>query len=109
MFYIWSINVIVFGVWYWILDAGGPYKRNDELCERRDFLFPQIGNSIKGWEKWKPDFVDYLFLAFSISTTFGPTDTMVLSRRVKALMIIQVVASLTSLSVIAARAVTILK
>jgi hypothetical protein len=70
-------------VWYWLLDAGGPVKRHEGKCERRDFLFPQFGNQIEGWEKWNPNFVDYLFLAFSTSTTFGPTDTMVLSRRVK--------------------------
>ena len=104
----WFINVVVFGVWYWLLDAGGPNKRS-EKSDRMDFLFPQYGNDIKGWNKWNPDFVDYLFLAFNTSTTFGPTDTMVLSRRVKILMMIQVVASLTSFAVIAARAVTMLK
>ncbi len=106
---VWSINVVVFGIWYWILDAGGPFKRNDDTLERRDFLFPQFGNEIRGWEKWKPEFIDYLFLAFNTSTTFGPTDAMVLSKRVKVLMMVLVVASLTSFAVIAARAVTILK
>ncbi len=107
--FIWFINVVVFGVWYWLLDAGGPNKRIDERSDRMDFLFPQYGNVIKGWSKWKPYFIDYLFLAFNTSTTFGPTDTMVLSRRVKVLMMIQVVASLTSFAVVAARAVTMLK
>lgn len=107
--FIWFINVIVFGVWYWLLDAGGPNKRIDEKAERIDFLFPQFSSDIKGWGKWKPNFIDYLFLAFNTSTTFGPTDTLVLSRRVKVLMMIQVVASLTSFAVIAARAVTLLK
>ncbi|MDQ3019739.1 MAG: DUF1345 domain-containing protein [Bacteroidota bacterium] len=107
--FIWVINVIVFGVWYWILDAGGPEKRNEGIGDRKDFLFPQSINEIKGWEKWHPDFIDYLFLAFNTSTTFGPTETMVLSRRVKILMIIQVVASLTLFAVIAARAVTMLE
>lgn len=107
--FIWFINVIVFGVWYWILDAGGPEKRNLDKFDRRDFLFPQLSMKVEGYSEWRPDFVDYLFLAFNTSTTFGPTQTMVLSRRVKILMMIQVVASLTSFAVIAAKAVSIIQ
>ncbi len=44
---------------------------------------------------WSPVFVDYLFLAFNTSTAFSPTDTAVLSRWAKGLMMIQ---SLISLS-----------
>src|SRR5437016_5008234 len=53
---------------------------------------------------WRPGFVDYLFLAFSTSTAFSPTDVPVLSRWAKGMMMVQACISFTSVAVIAARA-----
>ncbi|MEO8025909.1 MAG: hypothetical protein ABI823_05530 [Bryobacteraceae bacterium] len=116
---LWTINVLVFASWYWRLDAGGPHGR-DSLAEKAGgfhadgaFLFPQMTMSpdlLKrmGEGRWRPGFVDYLFLAFNTSTAFSPTDVPVLSRWAKALMMVQSVISLTTIAIIAARAVNIL-
>jgi hypothetical protein len=57
---------------------------------------------------WSPGFVDYLFLAFNTSTAFSPTDSPVLSRWAKVLMMVQSSISLATLALLAARAVNIL-
>jgi hypothetical protein len=57
---------------------------------------------------WSPGFIDYLFLAFNTSTAFSPTDSPVLSRWAKVLMMIQSSISLATLALLAARAVNIL-
>ena len=110
---VWTSNVLVFALWYWRLDAGGPHGR--ESRERHvagAFLFPQMIMSpqTKGdaSERWSPDFLDYLFLAFNTSTAFSPTDTPVLARWGKALMMLQSIISLTVLAILAARAVNML-
>jgi len=111
---IWIANILVFALWYWRLDAGGPHGR-----ETRDghtsgaFLFPQMtlseeSRAAAGQPAWSPDFVDYLFLAFNTSTAFSPTDTPVLARWGKALMMLQSLISLIILALLAARAVNIL-
>lgn len=111
---LWASNVLVFASWYWRLDAGGPNQR--ELRESHTtgaFLFPQMTMSEelrqeRGENDWKPGFVDYLFLAFNTSTAFSPTDVPVLSRWAKGLMMLQSSLSLTTLALLAARAVNIL-
>ena len=111
---LWITNILVFASWYWRLDAGGPHAR-----ERRGvhtdgaFLFPQMTLSPQrsrdmGEDSWNPGFVDYLFLAFNTSTAFSPTDSPVLSRWAKGLMMVQSSVSLATLALLAARAVNIL-
>jgi hypothetical protein len=111
---VWASNVLVFALWYWRLDAGGPHGR-----ESRDahvagaFLFPQMtmlpeAKAAADQETWSPEFLDYLFLAFNTSTAFSPTDTPVLARWGKALMMLQSMISLTVLAILAARAVNML-
>jgi len=115
---LWITNILVFALWYWKLDAGGPLGR-DHRTGRLDssFLFPQMmGQSDledKGAEahidtNWTPHFMDYLFLAFNTSTAFSPTDTAVLSRWAKVGMMVQALISLAIVVLIAARAVNIL-
>jgi len=111
---LWIANVLVFASWYWRLDAGGPSQR-DLRGSHTDgaFLFPQMTLSPElrkemDEDEWKPGFVDYLFLAFNTSTAFSPTDVPVLSRWAKGLMMIQAVISLTTIALLAARAVNIL-
>ncbi len=111
---LWIANVLVFASWYWRLDAGGPYQR-DLRGSHTDgaFLFPQMTLTPElrkemGEDEWSPGFVDYLFLAFNTSTAFSPTDVPVLSRWAKGLMMIQAIISLTTIALLAARAVNIL-
>jgi uncharacterized membrane protein len=109
---LWVSNVLVFAVWYWRLDAGGPYKREKAKShETGAFLFPQMALHPKSPTKpdsWHPHFIDYLFLSFNTSTALSPTDTQVLSRWAKALMMLQSVISLAIIVLLAARAVNIL-
>jgi hypothetical protein len=106
---LWMANVLVFASWYWRLDAGGPNQR-DQRAAHTDgaFLFPQMIMTGKHARNWTPGFVDYLFLAFNTSTAFSPTDVPVLSRWAKLMMIVQASISLTTVALIAARAVNIL-
>jgi uncharacterized membrane protein len=111
---LWATNVFVFALWYWRLDAGGPHRR-DRRPGHDDgaFLFPQmaLGPDARVATKpdeWKPNFLDYLFLAFNTSTAFSPTDVPVLTRWAKVLMMLQSLISLTVLALLAARAVNIL-
>ena len=103
---IWVVNVVVFALWYWNLDAGGPAKRHPGKHASSDFAFPQQQMDDDGLvEGWSPGFTDYLFLAFNTSTAFSPTDTLVLARRMKALMMLQSTISLLIVAVLAARAI----
>ncbi len=105
---IWSTNIIVFAIWYWLVDGGGPLRRHSDHHETSDFLFPQMAAGGPGGANWMPDFIDYLFLAFNTSTAFSPTDTAVLSRRCKLLMMVQATISLIVVGILAARAINIL-
>lgn len=111
---LWFTNILVFAVWYWRLDAGGPHGRDQSPGHSEGaFLFPQMTmptetNSAANPEEWSPNFVDYLFLAFNTSTAFSPTDVPVLARWAKALMMLQSLISLTVIALLAARAVNIL-
>ena len=111
---LWATNVLVFSLWYWRLDAGGPHIRETRFGHSDGaFLFPQmtLPASVKkeaGEEAWSPNFFDYLFLAFNTSTAFSPTDVPVLARWAKIMMMLQSVISLTVLALLAARAVNIL-
>jgi hypothetical protein len=113
---LWLTNILVFALWYWRLDAGGPHGRESSRGNLRSaFLFPQMlsrgGDDSADMEKqapWSPQFLDYLFLAFNTSTAFSPTDTAVLSRGAKLGMMAQSLISLAILVLLAARAVNIL-
>src|SRR5205085_3169471 len=41
---LWLTNVLIFGIWYWELDRGGPGRRLAPNAAGRppDFLFPQM-------------------------------------------------------------------
>jgi uncharacterized membrane protein len=109
---LWVSNVLVFAVWYWRLDAGGPYKRAKEIShEMGAFLFPQMTlhpESPTKPDSWHPHFIDYLFVSFNTSTALSPTDTAVLSRWAKVMMMLQSAISLMIIVLLAARAVNIL-
>ncbi|MGI9036806.1 MAG: hypothetical protein ACR2GD_12310 [Pyrinomonadaceae bacterium] len=111
---LWITNILVFALWYWRLDAGGPHGR-EKTTGHQDgaFLFPQMTMPPEAKieadeDDWSPNFIDYLFLAFNTSTAFSPTDVPVLARWAKVLMMLQSIISLTVLALLAARAVNIL-
>jgi uncharacterized membrane protein len=105
---IWVTNVIVFGLWYWELDRGGPLARTRADHRRPDFLFPQMTTPAATDRGWVPNFLDYLYVAFTNATAFSPTDAMPLTPAAKALMLAQSVASVLVIVVVGARAVNIL-
>jgi uncharacterized membrane protein len=111
---LWFTNVLVFALWYWRLDGGGPHGRERIPGHQYGaFLFPQMTlppdlKAKVGEHYWSPNFIDYLFLAFNTSTAFSPTDVPVLARWGKVLMMVQAIISLTVLALLAARAVNIL-
>jgi hypothetical protein len=102
---IWAANVLTFALWYWEVDGGGPGHRRTGPDAAPDFLFPRMTVEALGGLGWSPGLVDYLFLAFSTSTAFSPTDTLPLSGRAKLLMMAQALLSLVVLAVIAAYAI----
>ncbi|MBW4038885.1 MAG: DUF1345 domain-containing protein [Acidobacteria bacterium] len=111
---LWVTNILVFASWYWRLDAGGPSARELRGVHKDGaFLFPQmtLNQNTKremGEDCWSPGFIDYLFLAFNTSTAFSPTDSPVLSRWAKGLMMVQALISFATVALLAARAVNIL-
>jgi hypothetical protein len=101
---LWISNILVFAAWYWRLDAGGPHAREKRGAHVEGaFLFPQM--TMQAGKLWRPGFVDYLFLAFNTSTAFSPTDAPPLTPWAKLLMMAQSLISLSTLAILAARAV----
>jgi hypothetical protein len=111
---LWLTNVIVFALWYWRLDGGGPTLRQQEKkFGSKSFLFPQmqIPHDERGQfacARWRPRFVDYLFVAFTQSSTFGPTDSPLLARWAKILAMVQILISLTIVVLLISQAVGVL-
>ncbi len=106
---LWCANIVVFGLWYWQLDGGGPVKRFLSNHQAADFMFPQQAQTATTGNKtdWAPRFVDYLFLSFTGATALSPADTFPLSRPAKALMMVEAVLSMTIVVLLAGRAVNI--
>jgi hypothetical protein len=105
---IWFTNVVVFALWFWNLDRGGPAMRGLATKGTIDFLFPQMVGNFPGKEAWTSGFLDYFYLSFTNATAFSPTDTMPLSPRSKLLMMLESSVSLLTVGLVAARAVNIL-
>ncbi|MBV9514668.1 MAG: hypothetical protein JO280_11590, partial [Mycobacteriaceae bacterium] len=105
-------NVIVFGIWYWEIDLGGPFARagvgeSDPQHQYPDFLFPQSSGLGRGLAPpdWEPRFFDYLYTSLTNVMAFSPTDTMPLTRRAKAMMSLQSLVAVSTLALVIARAV----
>lgn len=105
---LWVTNVLIFGLWYWELDRGGPVTRALDPGHRPDFLFVQMSEPQWAPEGWRPGFVDYVYLSLTNATAFSPTDTLPLSPLAKLLMAVQSLASLVTIGLVVARAVNIL-
>lgn len=106
---IWLTNVIIFALWYWELDRGGPVARAHAEDLEIDFLFPQMATPETAPPDWEPRFADYLYVSFTNATAFSPTDTMPLTRWAKMAMALQAAISLVTAVLVIARAVNILK
>jgi len=108
---LWLANILVFALWYWRLDGGGPLQRDRRGAHTEGaFLFPQMTEYSKTATEanWSPRFIDYLFIAFNMSTAFSPSDTPVLSRWAKVLTMLQSAISLIIIALLASRAIGIL-
>jgi uncharacterized membrane protein len=106
---VWITNVIAFGLWYWAFDRGGPVRRLDPDQPPPDFQFPQLENPQLAAPGWHPELVDYLYVSFTNSIAFSPTDAMPLSRWAKLLMLSESALSAITVLLVAARAVNIFK
>jgi hypothetical protein len=107
--HMWVANVLIFGLWFWQLDGGGPIERPKCAPHERDFLFPQQTDPTLMVGGWRPLFLDYLFVSFTNASAFSPTDTLPLSRWAKMLMLVQSAISLSLAVMVVARAVNILR
>ncbi len=106
---LWITNVLLFGLWYWELDRGGPIARAMRPEAHPDFLFPQLTDAAKyAPPGWMPELLDYLYVSFTNATAFSPTDTMPLSQTAKLLMTGQALSALLAIGLVVARAVNIL-
>jgi hypothetical protein len=107
---IWLTNVVVFGLWYWEFDRGGPVARALNIGNRYpDFQFPQMVSPPEMVPPdWEPAFLDYVYLAFTNASAFSPTDVMPLSRWAKVAMTVQSLISIVTVALVVSRAVNIL-
>jgi len=108
-FVLWMVNFVLFGVWFWLLDAGGPRARREGTGQRSDFAFPQHMLVVRGWEHWQPRIWDYIFLGFNSNTQFSLGDTQVLSLRAKFLSMLQITLSMAIIVFIASFAISLLR
>jgi hypothetical protein len=103
---VWGTNVITFGLWFWVVDRGGPVRRRRPNPPPPDFLFPQL-DSPKLAPGWEPHLVDYVYVAFTNAIAFSPTDALPLTRLAKLLMLFESALSALTILLVAARAVNI--
>jgi uncharacterized membrane protein len=106
---LWVTNVLLFSLWYWQLDRGGPIARATGEEDRPDFLFVQMTEPRFAPPDWEPGMTDYLYTSFTNATAFSPTDTMPLSPAAKWLMAAQALTALITVGLVVARAVNILQ
>ena len=105
---LWLTNVLLFAVWFWEMDRGGPVARHRGAHAIADFQFPQMENPQLAPPGWRPGFGDYLYTSLTNATAFSPTDTMPLTVSAKLVMGLQSVAALVTVGLVVARAVNIL-
>jgi hypothetical protein len=105
---IWFANVVVFGLWFWDVDDGGPFERATHDRSTPDIQFPQDENPEVARPGWRPRIWDYLFVSLTAASAFSPTDAMPLTHRAKLLMGVESVVSLVIVVLVTARAVNVL-
>jgi uncharacterized membrane protein len=107
--HLWCVNVLLFALWFWQLDGGGPVSRRTTAIHQCDFYFPQQTDPALFGEEWHPAFLDYLYVSYTNASAFSPTDTMPLTQWAKMLMLVESAISLTLGLMVVARAVNILR
>jgi uncharacterized membrane protein len=105
---LWVTNVLLFALWFWEIDRGGPLARATQTQTTPDFLFVQMTLPDHAPPDWEPGLTDYLYTSFTNATAFSPTDTMPLTHRAKWLMSAQALTALLTIGLVVARAVNIL-
>lgn len=100
-------NMLIFSVWYWVIDPPGVHGET-RAGQPWAFLFPQRAGPVPNFEAWQPRYADYLFVAFTTSFAFSPTDAPPLTRAAKMLMLLQAAVSVVTLTGIAGSAINIL-
>jgi len=108
-FSIWLSNIVIFSLWYWDFDRGGPAQRSAATTSTPDFLFPQMTDPAYAAPGWFPKYSDYLYVSVTNASAFSPTDAMPLTRWAKTLMSSQSITSLILVGLVVARAVNILR
>jgi uncharacterized membrane protein len=106
---IYLVNVLSFAIWFWELDRGGPVDRANGIDPYPDFLFPPMTSPGMTPKDWEPEFLDYLYLAFTNATAFSPTDTLPLSRWAKFAMALESAIALVTAALVIAKAVNTLQ
>ncbi len=86
-----ALDVAVFTAWYWIIDAITPGGA---------FIF-----AAKPGAKHEPGLLDYLFLSFNTTFTFGPTTESLVDPRAKLAMMLETALAVSVLVVLASRIV----
>jgi len=105
---IFVTNILIFSLWYWYIDSASTRFLDTVIDRRWDFLFPQRQANYPGYENWQPRFWDYVFLAYTTSVAFSPTDTLPLSRAAKILMMTQSIIALIAITAVVGTAINIL-
>jgi uncharacterized membrane protein len=102
---LWAANVLIFALWYWELDRGGPADRCYAMRAYPDLLFPQMQQPSLAPPEWQPKFPDYLYLSFTNAISFAPSDAIPLTRWAKTMMMLQSAVSVAAIALVVARAV----
>jgi uncharacterized membrane protein len=105
---LWATTVLLFAVWFWEMDRGGPVVRHLNPAAQADFQFPQMENPTLAPPNWRPGFGDYLYTSLTNATAFSPTDVMPLTQSAKLVMAIESVTALMTIGLVIARAVNVL-
>ena len=105
---IWVEDVIVFSLWYWQVDRGGPAEWAAGSPVPPSFAFPENATPELAPAGWRPEYPDYLYLAFTNATAFSPTDTLPVRRWAKLTMMVQAALSLVIAILVIARAINVL-
>ena len=106
---LWGTNVLTYGLWFWEVDRGGPVRRLGGDAPLPDFQFPQMESQELAAPGWQPELVDYVYVSFTNSIAFSPTDAMPFTRRAKLMMLSESAISSLTVLLVAARAVNIFK
>lgn len=106
--FVWTANLIIFTIWYWILDHNNQLKFKANPQSPVHFLFSPTIEKSPGWKSWTPGFIDYFFLSFNTSTAWGSSDTVIISKRAKIFIMMESFVSLVLFVVIIARAINLI-